>query len=288
METLFCCVCCCYYCCLSEPPKKKLRFEFGLLFQNILFTRNEAFLPGSSHVIYAKKKKGLKVYNKIKTSSQNFLTDDPAHLQINDCMKIKATLKQTLADKYLERYQPKQMKLKIRQKTKISSLNSHSRYIGYIVLDLHTLASSASDQEYDFPLVDPKGKCEAVVRIRVMHSFVQHKKWCDWMALTCHRKRKRELTTSRLAVNQTMFDELVRMKSSSGSSSLRFEPVSERTALPCQPSGDNKENIDILKENGSQRSTAMTIVSSPQDSSSTCGVRLEGGPSIMIVSECVL
>lgn len=203
MEALFCCLCCCYYCCFSEP-KKKFRLEFQLVVQNILFTRNEAFLPRSSYIIYTKKKKGQKVYNKIKTSKQNSVADDPTNVQINDCMKMKTTLKQTLADKYLEQYRPKQMKLKIRQKTKTSSLQSCYRDIGYIVLDLHTLASSASDQEYDFPLVDPKGKCDAVVRIRVLHSFVHDKKWCGWMALTCRKKRKRELSTSRLAVNQNV------------------------------------------------------------------------------------
>lgn len=183
---------------------RQLRLKFHLVVQDVLFTRNEAFLPGSSYTIYAKKKRGQRVYRKLKTSSQAFLRDDLARVQINQCMNLRTTLRQTLADKYLEQYQPKQMKLKIRQETKLSPFDSLFRDIGYVLLDLHTLVSSASEQEYDFPLVDSEGLCDAVVRIRVAHSFIQHRTWCSWMALTCQRRSRKELSISRMADNQNV------------------------------------------------------------------------------------
>lgn len=70
---------------------------------------------------------------------------------------------------------------------------------------------------------------------------------------------------------------------------LRVESVAEKTDQHCElSSGDNKEQFDMLKENGSPQAAATTMVSLPYASSSTCGVRLEGAQPIMIVSGCVL
>eukprot|EP01039_Chlorochromonas_danica_P001995 gene1995-2178_t len=244
---------------------RQFRLKFQLVVLDILFTRNEAFLPGSSYIIYAERKRGQKAYRKLKFSSQTFIPDDLSRVQINQGMKMRTTLRQTLTDKYLEQYQPKQMKLKIRQETKISPFDSLFRDIGCVSLDLHTLASSVSGQEYDFPLVDPEGLCDAVVRIRVAHSFVQHRTWCSWMALTCHRRRKKELSISRMADNLNIFDHLKRMKSSSssGSSSLRVDVVAGGTDQHSEPSSGDIEPFDMLKANSSRRSVDMTTNALP-------------------------
>ncbi|RYG94985.1 hypothetical protein EON65_56650 [archaeon] len=93
----------------------------------------------------------------------------------------------------------------IRQLTRTGSTETVYRDMGHITLQLHELALQPSGREVSFQLVDHDDCAEATVRVQVDYIFIPPQRCIDWGALSCCRKKEKELQVDRLSKNREVW-----------------------------------------------------------------------------------